>query len=86
MNKWKDRFKKKFVKKQNILDASPDNKIIYGIEPPVDEIKQFIESELNSLLDKVEGIVDTSRIPGHSVCGGINDHIVKELNKLRKEI
>lgn len=41
-------FEKKFTKKQDILNCSPENPLIFGEEPPVAQVKQFLHESLES--------------------------------------
>ncbi len=52
-----ERFDKEFVKKQDILEATEENPIIYGVEPSVDKVKKFLDQLIDDTINQtLEGV------------------------------
>ena len=53
----RERFEKEFVKKQDILEATEENPIIYGVEPSVDKVKKFLDQLIDDTINQtLEGV------------------------------
>lgn len=50
LKKVDERFDEKFVKMQDILNATEENPIVFGTEPPIEDVRQFIHAEIKQAI------------------------------------
>ena len=77
-------FDERFVRKQDILDATPEKPLIIGSTPPIDEIKQFIYTAIDSVVREVVG-EKKEQVDEWDIKGAIeNKYIDKQLTKYKE--